>query len=560
MVKINNKLLALGAVCLSLFTSSCGEKFLTHENLYEVNTDTYYTNAGQIFESLTGVYSRLTPPAAGNPLILANILSDDCFGGGDSGGDSWVRDMDNFQNIGDSRYEDLWRTSYEGIFRANTLINNYDRAEFDDETLKNQMLGEAHFLRGFFYFRIVKFFGQGPLRLGDDELKMPSVSADELYAQIAFDLKKAIELMSAEPYSTSMNGRATKWAAEGLMARVFLFYTGKYGQSSLPLLDGEISKEQVQGWINDCISNSGHKLNDDFRNNWPYSYANEEYGYASDNGLSWIDDANGNFEVLFAAKYSVHADWGSDEQNFSRAPKTNFAALFMGMRGQSTLPAPFGNTSWGWATVNPELWNSFEVNDIRQVGSIISVFDPIEGGSTSDYEYDVSGFQDTGFWNKKYCPISVMRPNEDGEIVKVNMFDHIYGEHGGEQLDDLQEYVILRYSDVLLMAAELDVNPSDNFNAVRRRAGLDPVEPTLENIKKERRHELAFEGIRYFDLLRWHDEETALNRADGTSVHSQGVEEIYKVKYRPETNGFLPIPESEIRITGGLIKQNPGWE
>ncbi|MDF1547396.1 MAG: RagB/SusD family nutrient uptake outer membrane protein, partial [Bacteroidales bacterium] len=128
---------------------------------------------------------------------------------------------------------------------------------------------------------------------------------------------------------------------------------------------------------------------------------------------------------------------------------------------------------------------------------------------------------------------------------------------------NMQDEIVIRFADVLLMAAELgSANAQEYFNSVRNRAfgGNAPAkQATLENIKFERRVEFAFEGLRYHDLLRWHDEVAAFGIATNITVKNNGVDENYAMKFRTETGGFLPIPPSQVRISGGILKQNPGW-
>jgi hypothetical protein len=95
------------------------------------------------------------------------------------------------------------------------------------------------------------------------------------------------------------------------------------------------------------------------------------------------------------------------------------------------------------------------------------------------------------------------------------------------------------------------------MNAVRARAGLAPVGYSLNAIKLERLHEFAFEGIRWFDLVRWGDVDSAFNSS--INVNNSGVPGVYKVTYRPETKGLVSIPETEIRLSNGVYQQNPGW-
>ncbi len=343
------------------------------------------------------------------------------------------------------------------------------------------------------------------------------------------------------------------------MARVFLFYTGYYEKMTLPLLDGdgEISKNQVIAWIDECIDNSGYDLLSDFRSLWPYSVVNRDYtysdgtpqyAYAYDNDLSWIGEEGANTETVFAIKYSNLATWDT-------RPYSNQINLFCGFRSQTQVP--FGG-GWGCATVNAQLWDTWlndEPNDIRRQSSILDVNDTSEG--TSGYIWwNDNQYNETGYWQKKYLPINIQKT--DGNIVNYSCI--LYGTTPNFQLDNTQDLVVIRFADILLMGAELGGSNAQSYlDRVRQRAGLPFVPCTLENIKKERRYELAFEAVRYYDLLRWHNVEEAFEKIVDVPMYNSG-NLIYKtINYRPETGGFLPIPESEIELSGGILTQNPGW-
>jgi len=140
------------------------------------------------------------------------------------------------------------------------------------------------------------------------------------------------------------------------------------------------------------------------------------------------------------------------------------------------------------------------------------------------------------------------------------MYFLMYGGTSNIQLWNMQDQILIRFADVLLMAAELGCPEAQQYlDKVRSRAGLESVPVNLNNIKLERRHELAFEGLRYHDLMRWHDIENAFALVKGVPILNANVPETYTQKYRSETNGFLSIPPSQIRISGGILEQNPGW-
>ena len=549
-------------ILIAAFTS-CSEDFLVKDNLYKISDANYYSNPEQIDAALAASYACIPLDAGNNdPILLANLMSDDCFGGGGTN-DNGFHDTDAFTNSTDSYYYTVWDVSYQGILRANMIIKRFDNAEYSDEVAKNQALGEAYFLRGYFYLRLAQLFGNVPLVVSPEPQDLPKAEASELFGQILYDFKTASDLMSATKFADMPDerlGHATKWAAEGMAARAFLFYTGKYNQTEAVLADGStLTKNDVIAMVDDCVANSGHKLVSDFRNLWPYAYANQTYKYAVDNNLNWVGDDKGNTETVFSINFSPDGGWNAP----NKLSYSNQLTLYMSVRtGGKSFVQDFGQ-GWGGGIANPQLYNSFEDGDLRKAGSILNVKDPLEGDIYHWYQFPVGDdstlwdadntVHETGFWQKKYSSIMV-----DG----TGMYDYMLGvgTQSNLQLWNMQDEVILRFADILLMGAELGSSKAqDYFDQIRTRAGLATKPVSLEAIKAERRHELAFEGIRYFDLLRWHDEDAAFAAVKDVPVLNAGQEDTYTSTYRSETNGFLPIPEQEIALSKGYLEQNPGW-
>jgi hypothetical protein len=130
------------------------------------------------------------------------------------------------------------------------------------------------------------------------------------------------------------------------------------------------------------------------------------------------------------------------------------------------------------------------------------------------------------------------------------------------QRNNTQDLILMRFADVLLMAAELGAPKAQEYlDKVRARVQLPSVPATLENIKAERRWELAFEGIRFFDLLRWHEERLLTENQRNMTIYltNAGATTTISIAYRPETQGFLQIPASEIELSKGVLTPNPGW-
>ncbi len=568
------KLIYITLVAGLFLASGCNKDYLNTDNLYGKSLETFYQTPQDISEAMAGVYNAIyTTNVHSNETVAASLMSDLMLGGGgpDDKSAKWV---DNFEDPVEDTYRDMWVQSYNGIVRATAIIENTTEADFSSyfdspeeaENFKNQAIGEAYFMRAFFYFRLGKFFGGVPLIVNlDDPRDAPRATYTDTFARIASDLKNAIEKMPGVPFPqipTSEYGHANKWIAEAYMGRVFLFYTGYMtnieGQatSELPLAEGgSVSATDAAGYLEDVMNNSGYRLASDFRNLWPYSYVNIASGdtttlpWAHENDLYWVGQdghsptfGSGNYETMFVQRFSF-GDWGWDNGNIY----TNRYSLFTSIRDNSLVP--FGQ-GWGWGTVNPKLFNTWDDNDPRKLGSVLQVGEPAQG--TEDYQAD-KGDHETGLFEKKYHTLQY--PDETG--TNVGMFVQLYDWGNADmQLMHAQDFIFMRYADVLLMHSEI-TETADGMNAVRARAGLAPVEYSLDAIKQERKHEFAFEGLRWFDIVRWGDVNTAF---DGViDVRNSGTPAKYHVNYRPETKGLVPIPETEIRLSNGVYEQNPGW-
>lgn len=567
-----NKIKYILILAISLGAISCSKDFLDNENLYGKLDNTYYSNATDVEEALAGTYSVLpVGPGANQPTLLGIMLSPYACGGG--GVEDYIaHSCDYFENQGEDVYLNLWQEYYRGIFRANMIIKRFDQAEYEDANLKNQHLGEAHFLRAYFYFKLSQFFGEVPLTVDPAPLDLPKSSADQIFAQIASDLKIACDIMPSTPYSTANTGRlgaATKWAAEALMGRVFLFYTGTYGTTELPLVEGgSVSKADALAYLEDCISNSKHALLPDYQSLWPYSSeycavtyedGSPAYPYVYDNGYVWAGEEGGNVETVFAIKYCASGEW-TNNATLSRSNQLN---LYMGIRDSRVTPFGVG---WGWGTVHPALWDLFEEGDERKFASIANWHDDesaaVEGDYKETFSYEnYNGMHATGLINKKYMPVYAPDPSLNYARSNIWMLDGQtvvdITQHG-----NMQDEVIIRYADVLLMAAELgSSNAQTYFDDVRERAGLGrgTKSVSLDAIKMERRSEFSGEGLVYFDLMRWNDLADTFADIPSYDIYSVSEEVPYKISFS-EDRKFFPIPESQVRLSNGQLTQNPGWE
>lgn len=558
------KILFILSAIAAFIMTGC-ENFLDTENLTQKDTSNYPENQQDANDLLTGVYysTRLMAMDENGccSFVVSEILSDDRFAGGGPDDDDW-HNLERFQMTDVNLFQDTWTHAYEAVYRANTLFQTIDNVDWGESTAeRDNIVGQTHFLRAYVYFYLAQMFGSCPLVLVTEPVNLPRASADAIYAQVAYDLTQAIELMPDTPKVSEL-GRASKWAAEALMARVWLFYTGYYKKDALPLgtnseITGEVSKTKVIEYIDDCIQHSGFGLyktggNMAFCNLWPYTneYTAKDYPFARDNNLAWAGETGNNNETVFAFTSSAKVNWDNPQE-------CNRVNLYFTMREhpnglEPVFPWAIG---WGFGPVNPQTWDSFSPNDPRRAGSIMNAPDELP-----DYQWAADHqYNETGMWQKKYTGVNAKNGSEIvsySEMMYPGIVDSDY------QINNTQDLVIIRFADVLLMAAELkeDAGP---LNEVRSRSGLPPVAYTLENLQNERRWELAFEGLRYYDLLRWGIAGEALAKQNGVAVKNDNIDDtmdLGDVATRiKETGGFLFIPPIQIELSNYVLTQTQGW-
>lgn len=560
----------------ALLVSGC-ESFLDTRNLYQKDLNNFYKTPTDITEAMGGVYNALyVGDVLSEEHVSANLLSDLMLGGGGPD-DAPAKNIDEFTDPLEDTYRDLWKQTYNGVYRSNAIIEAVTDADysrfFDTEAeateFKNTSLGEAYFMRGFFMYRAARFFGGMPLIPKTDSPRdVPRSTFTETFSQIAADFLKAAETLPAiDPSAVPLAqyGHTNRWVAKAYIARTFLFFTGymtnieKQPTTEMTLPDGtKLTKTDVIAHLEDIMAHSKYELTPDFRNLWPYSYVNTSAGsvvlpWAETEGLKWVGQdgfkstiGTGNKEVMFALRFAFgNWDWDEGQKYNNRTP------LYFGIRGNSMIP--FGE-GWGWGPVHPTFFSSWPNEDPRKLASVLEMGKAEQG--TGGYQAN-KGDEETGLFNKKYSHLQ-----HDGTDGVKGMFYYIYNWNNGDpmQLETAQDFFYLRYADVLLMHSEL-TETATGINAVRARAHLDPVTYSIDNLKKERLYEFAFEGLRWFDLVRWGDVEKPDKNFYSTqcNVVNSGVAGTYKVNYRPITKGLLPIPESEIRLSNGVYEQNPGW-
>lgn len=487
-------------IALVLVSGSCSDFLdkvpqgnLTQENFPETADDALLaTNA--VYNTLRNWFYH----AGGYPIL--DIMSDDAHKGSNpSDQANTVGPYDDFSistsQDGLSRW---WSALYEGIKRANVVIEKVPEISMDDETLQDRYVAEARFLRGLYYFDLVRAWGGVPIITSTaPELNLPRSSRDEVYALIKDDLLFAVDHL---PEKTALNpadyGRATKGAAEALLAKVYLFDHDNLNAAKYAM-------EVIDGHLYSLDPNFSHTFSLDGQYN-----------------------AESVFEIG-AIEYEGQENGGNQYSNVQ------------GVRGTP-------NRGWGFNRPSINLRDSFEPDDPRMQATIIFLGEVIDGvtilgdGSTPDITY-------TDATN------TVVK-----EIECYNQKIWIPGTSTSEQWGHNRR--LIRYAEVLLIAAEaLNQNGQTTdalkyLNQVRERAreGNAAILPDITEtnkdalndlILKERRSELAMEGVRFWDLVR-----------TGKAVSVLGP-----LGFQSNKNELLPIPQTEIDISQGTLSQNPGW-
>ena len=561
-----NIIYLIAAACCVMFLAGCDD-FLDTQNLTKKDTSNFPVNETDAFQMVNGIYSVMNRNLADpeeDPFFIFDIASDDRLGGG-SQSNIGAQGVDRLMNAYTNWMNPCWSNRYKGINRANSALETIDNVEtWSSPKTKEQLLCEIYFLRAWYYFNLAQVFNGVPLVLSTEPQNLPRATADEVYAQIGSDLKAAIEHGPSTRYPDFGIGRASKWTAEAMMARVWLFYTGYYGKSELPLAEGgSVSKSQVVSWLEDCIQNSGYGLVSDQRNLWPYTnpYTKPDYPYSLENDLNWETDEN--IESMFAIKMSNKPGWSADSQL-----RHNRIVEFYGLRKTTEAAFPFSVQGYSNGPVCEKLWTDWAADpdyagDYRRVGSICDRLVEIP-----DYPGDkAKEVENTNLLAKKYIGIEAYNEDHSGRYLS---YGYYYGSNNNRQTGLTQSIVWLRFADVLLMHSELTdgkaiYNGKSGMNAVRQRAGLPDIGYSLAALKKERRYELCFEAIRWNDLRRWGDVSEIVKNQEGNKILNEKATGTYHFKqdfmqrYNDTGGGFFKIPEDQVTLSEGVLEQNPGW-
>lgn len=497
------KYLFISTITLALFSTvltSCSDEFVDPKPEYSIDSENYFNSKEEYDNALIATYDLLQSSYVN--VLLGEIASDNTLCGGES-----PTDVIGFQQIDDmihtpvnSNLRDIWNWMFAGVQRANYILEFQNKTDFPGKT---QIIAEARFLRAYYQFELVKWFGGIPMK-GDarfkigDEKTVPRSSVEEVYASIEADLIFASANLSP---NAAQPGRITKGAAQALLGKAYL-YQNKFTQAAASL---------------DAVITSGkYKLVTDY---------NAMFEAEGENGI----------ESIFEVQYTDVEGAGFGCLQCSEG---NVAVGFNGIRNYS---GPLFSPGYSFNIPTQDSYDAFKSGDKRKDVAILD----INAWALANASYDNGngitfgkGNEDTGFFNRKYLP---RKRSKDAA--------------GDLNLTNPNNYRAIRYADVLLMAAEAynrgaidDGKARTYLNEVRRRAFGDNNHDIMtsgaaltDNILDERRIELFGEGHRFFDLVR-------TGKAAGTIPG-----------FKANKNELFPLPIEEIQFANGNWAQNPGY-
>lgn len=429
---------------------ACSDDFVNVDS-FDEDSENFFNSEEDYQSALISAYDILQSTYIN--VMLGEIASDNTLAGGESATDvPGIQEVDDMTHTPvNQQLRDIWSWMFSGVNRANYILEFKDKTDFANRDI---VVAEATFLRAYYYFELVKWFGDVPLSVdkrllfGDQNIVERTPKA-EVYAQIEQDLQFAANTL---PLVQSETGRATKGAAQALLGKVYLFQD-KFSEAATVL---------------DEVINSG------------------TYDLLTDYATMFENENENNIESVFEVQYTDIEGAGFGCLQCSEG---NVAVGFNGIRNYS---GPLFESGFSFNVPTAEVFNAFEAGDIRRDVAILDI--EAWAAANSDVSF-VEGFEHTGYYNRKYIA-------RQGDLNT-----------GDANLTNPNNYRAIRFADVLLMAAEAnnrgnidDSKAQTYLNRVRNRAILGNSSATgaalTEAIYQERRVELVGEGHHFFDLVR----------------------------------------------------------
>lgn len=499
-----------------------------------VSTDAAVQNVTGCYTPLMWEYNRTYCPE----WFIGDIASDDALKGGGSTTDmADIYDVENWRTTDQNTFVlDFYQAQYQGIGRCNLALEYINKMEIGIDSaftqdMKDRLLGEVHYLRAYYYFRLVRLFAGVPMTLevlrSSEDWEMPRASVDVVFTQILSDLEQAnAKLWLKSEYPEADMGRATKGAAQAMLMKTNLYMASPYWQKHGLSKTAAQCYADAKAWGDSIINSGEYDLCPNYEDN---------FTCAGENGIESV------FEIQYA-----EVAWGDYGEGFGFTAGS-FTQILVRSRNSVI------GGGWGFNHPTQNLYNEFEAGDIRRDVAILIP----DTNINEDYQTITEEiYLGNTMLNNKY---GMYRDPSDigGGYGKWSL----HASRG--PLNNKQ----IRYADVLLMYAEACLETGDAgtaltyINKVRSRVGL-PNAPVADNatLRHERRCELAMEGHRWFDLVRWEGVEGNGLKAHMDAYKAQESADVqhHIQEFVAGKHELLPIPQEE-RQLDPLLSQNPGY-
>lgn len=481
---------------VSLLCLSCGDNFLDKVPQGVESDENFFKTKEHAIRATTAIYDALAWYDSQEIFewFLGDICSDDAEKGGEGAAD-WadLQALKEFRGSPDnSILPTRYSEPYQGIYRANLVIENVSeyKKEVMDTTLRNQLVGEAKFLRGYFYFQLVKTFGGVPLVtkvLNPSEYYMPRATMEECWAQIEKDFKDAAAVLPGRK-ATDI-GRATQGAAKSFLVKAYMYQ----GKSILAKFDSAYTV------ASEVIASGDYDLD------------------ASYEHIFTLDGENGDESIFEIQHKEIQTDdWGDDNEG-------QVTSIYQGGRLNGWFPG------WGFNCPTQDFVDEFEDNDPRLEATVVFDGETLYKGITGVFFKADNSMSPTGMHAQKY------------------LLEH--QENAPEMSNSPANWRVYRFAELLLFHAEAAcetgrlTEAQTSLNRVRARVKMPPVtasdQTTLrEAIYHERRVELGLEGHRFFDLVR-----------QGRAAQVLGKNGFIQGRHE-----YFPIPQIEIDVNDKIVQ------
>lgn len=541
MKRIQNKsMISIALIGVAMAFASCSD-WLNEAQPGVTQLDDFYTSGAAAIQNTTGCYVPMQWEYNDTYFpewFIGDVVSDDAMKGGQNTNDmADAYDMENWKTISNnSLLRDFYRAQYQGVARCNLALQYISEMELDStltQNLKTRLLSEIHFLRGYYYFRLVRVFGGVPkidfVVDTDNKWAQPRATAAEIYQFIIDDFTTAqAGLWKKSEYASEDLGRATKGAAQAMLLKVNLYLASEGNAENRGTLSAADCYTAAKAWGDSVIVSGEYSLCPNYADN---------FTLAGENGQESV------FEIQYVEDPT--SDYG-EGFGFTRG---TFSVILTRSRSNVLLG---GNSGWGFNKPTQNLYDEYESGDPRLAATIYAPTDA-EMGNPSEEIYLGSRY------------ISLKYGLYNADMSGYSLAHATRGPINNKQI---------RYADVLLMHAEACAETGDLVTAqtdleqVRNRArGAEAVLPAFpygtytasqadlrQAIRHERRVELGMEGHRWFDLCRWGVAKEIMDAYAATETTEARSHMATFVKGKHE---LMPIPSQEIELNP--MTQNPGY-